>query len=148
MNTVAENLKPPFIAAILLDIDEQPGRADIAPSDEMISLAPAQAGFLGLETTHDSSERWIAITYWRDDESFKAWRQTGAKRIAEVCGVDLDSVCKFRVSKVDQPLYPKKNLTAKLPAVPDHNRGQAGIGAVIFSAFPAIAEFLGYEHVR
>ena len=145
--TVAEDLKPPFVAAIMLDVDEQPGRTDFAPSDEMVSLAPKQPGFLGLETTHDTANRWIAVSYWADEESFKGWQAAGQRHLAEVCGgVDLASVCKFRVSRVDEPLGEKKSQKAELPALP---KGRAaGLGAGVLGAFPAIAEVLGYEHVR
>jgi len=149
MNTVAENLTPPFVAAIMLDTVEADPADGPSPSDEMVSLAPAQDGFLGLETTHDDQGRWISVSYWRDRESFTAWRRAGTERVAQLFdGLELERACKFRVSEVDEPLFPAKPLKAEVPAIPSGAARPGTIGAKVFNVFPAIAEFLGYEHVR
>ncbi len=149
MKTVAENLKPPFVAAIMLDAIQATPDDGPSPSDEMVSLAPAQKGFLGLETTRDEQNRWISISYWRDQESFNGWRMAGTGHVArKFDGLDLERACKFRVSKVEEPIFTSKPLTAGGPAIPKVQHRSEGIGSKVFSAFPAIAELLGYEHVR
>jgi len=149
MKTVAENLKPPFVAAIMLDAVQADFEDGPSPSDEMVSLAPSQDGFLGLETTRDDQERWISISYWHDHESFTAWRKAGEVHVARLFnGLDLERACKFRVSKVEEPVFTSKPLTADGPAIPKAEHQTDGIGSKVFSAFPAIAELLGYEHVR
>ena len=84
MNTVAKSLKPPFIAAIMLDAIQAGGKDGPSPSDELISIAPAQEGFLGLETTCDNQGRWISISYWRDQTCFNGWRNAGSAHVAQL----------------------------------------------------------------
>ena len=151
MKTVAENLKPPFVAAIMLDAVQADRTHGPSPSDEMVSIAPAQDGFLGLETTRDDQGRWISISYWRDQSSFTHWRRAGTAHVAKLFdGLDLERACKFRVSKVDEPVLTSKPLMAEERAIPAStaSRRQKGLGSKVFNAFPAIAELLGYEHAR
>ena len=78
MGSLAENLEPPFYAAILND--NNLGLEDethIGPTDEMVSLAPRQPGFMGLETSRDDKGHWVAISYWRDKSDIEAWRSKG-----------------------------------------------------------------------
>ena len=121
MKTVAEHLKPPFVAAIMLDVIQAGGDDGPSPSDELVSIAPAQEGFLGLETTCDNQGRWVSISYWR----------------------------KFRVSNVEEPVMPSRQFMAPERAIPNSARERrSGFGSKVFNAFPAIAELLGYEHAR
>ena len=100
MKTVAQDLKPPFIAAIMLDVIQADINDGPSPSDEMLSIAPIQKGFMGLETTHDEQGRWISISYWRDETYFTNWRTLGASHVASIFdGMSLDKACKFRISK-------------------------------------------------
>lgn len=156
MKTVAENLKPPFVAAIMLDAVQADANDGPSPSDAMMSLAPKQSGFLGLETTCDDQGRWISISYWQDRESFTAWRKIGADHIASAFhGMDLERACKFRVSIVEAPIAQPRQLKADERAIPTSQIREArpgaggfALGLKMFAAFPAIAELLGYEHVR
>ena len=150
MNTVAENLKPPFIAAIMLDTIQAGGNDGPSPSDELVSIAPAQEGFLGLETTRDDQDRWISISYWRDQTCFIGWRKAGSEHVARVFdGLALELACKFRVSNVEEPVMPSKQLLAPERAIPSTAKDHRfGLGSKVFNAFPTIAELLGYEHAR
>jgi len=150
MNTVAENLKPPFIAAIMLDTIQAGGDDGPSPSDELVSIAPAQEGFLGLETTCDDQGRWISISYWRDQTCFNGWRKAGNSHVAQLFnGLRLELACKFRVSNVEEPLMPSKQLMAPERAIPLTAKAlEPGLAAKVFNVFPAIAELFGYEHAR
>ena len=150
MKTVAENLKPPFIAAIMLDTIQAGGNDGPSPSDRLVSIAPAQDGFLGLETTHDDQGRWISISYWRDQTCFIGWRKAGSEHVARLFdGLDLELACKFRVSNVEEPVMPSKQLLAPERAIPSSAKApRFGLGSKVFNAFPTIAELLGYEHAR
>lgn len=49
MGSLAENLEPPFYAAILNDNDlGLDDETHVGPTDEMVSLALRQPGFMGL----------------------------------------------------------------------------------------------------
>ena len=151
MKTVAENLKPPFVAAIMLDTIEADINDGPSPSDEMLSIAPVQEGFMGLETTHDDQGRWISISYWRDESCLRAWQKSGASRVAQKFkGVKLDKACKFRISKVNNHVLISKPLIAQKRAIPSSSAIVSGsrFGSKVFNAFPALAEVLGYEHAR
>ena len=151
MKTLAEKLNPPFIAVIMLDIMEANINDGPSPSDEMMSIAPAQEGFLGIETTHDDQGRWISISYWRDEICLKHWRKNGADLVArQFQGLELSSACKFRVSKVDDRILVSTPLTAREKAIPSSSAmpQNRGLGSTVISAFPAIAGLFGYEHAR
>lgn len=151
MKTIAENLKPSFVAAIMLDAVQAARDDGPSPSDEMVSIAPGRDGFLGLETTKDDQGRWISISYWRDQACFANWRRAGAVHVARLFdGLDLEQACKFRVSRVDEPIPTSKPLMAEERAIPASApaRRDGGLGSKVFNAFPAIAELLGYEHAR
>jgi len=151
MGSLAEKLDPPFYAAILNDNSEQrlEDAEHVAPSDEMVSLAPAQPGFLGLETTEDQAGKYVAVSYWRDMDALKAWEQRGDLEIRKrFAGAGLKETCALRVSKVSQKLHPSrpprdKHLRAADPAVTPSSL--TTIGAGLLGLFIALAGFFGYE---
>ena len=54
MESLAENLTPPYYTAVLNNIKGGLKDAEhVAPTDEMVTIATRQPGFLGLETTRD-----------------------------------------------------------------------------------------------
>ena len=150
MKTVAESLKPPFVAAIMLDTIQAGGDDGPSPSDELMSIAPAQNGFLGLETTCDYQGRWISISYWRDQACFIGWRKAGIAHVAFLFdGLDLELACKFRVSDVKEPVMPSRQFMAPERAIPNSAKApRFSFRSKVFNTFPAIAELLGYEHAR
>ena len=149
--TVAESLTPPFVAAIFSDtaIVRHLEGAQRRPSDEMVSMAPTQSGFLGLETSRDEKGRWLSVCYWRDMASYNGWRNACVDRMATIFpDAHLESLCQLRVATVERPVQPqrRKHLKAEAP-VPTSNEHPATIGR-LFTAFPAIAELFGHAHVR
>ena len=145
MGSLAENLEPPFYAAILNDNDlGLEDETHIGPTDEMVSLALRQPGFMGLETTRDDQGHWVAISYWRDKYDIEPWRSKGDSEIAKrFHNVRLQDACALRISRVDEKLRPDTSLKANLPAIP--NSSLWTIGALLLAAFPAIAGLLGHE---
>ena len=151
MKSVAENLKSPFVAAIMLDVIEADISYGPSPSDEMLSIAPLQEGFMGLETTYDEQGRWISISYWRDETCVTRWQNFGVNRIADQFeGLSLDKACKFRISKIDDDILISKPLIAEKRAIPSPTAKARidGFVSKVLSTFPAIAELFGYEHAR
>ena len=149
MASLAENLKPPFFAAILNE-HMQPKSFDdeITPSDEMVSIAPSQPGFLGLETTRDENGKGITISYWSDLRSEKAWEHRGDNEIrSHFGGKTLEQTCAIQISKIEHKIGSDKSLKAGPRAIPE-SAMVASIGAIILSAFPAISGLLGYEAVQ
>lgn len=150
-HTLAETLKPPFIAAIFTDtaIVDHLTTCVRRPSDEMVSLAPVQPGFLGLETTRDENGRWLSVSYWRDMETYTDWRGVCVKRIAEAFPeAPLESLCHIRVANVDQAVSPSraKHLKADAP-VPTSTESAQRSGR-LFNVLPTISEFFGHVQIR
>ena len=50
----------------------------------MIELASVQEGFLGVESARE--EIGITVSYWRDLESIKKWKENAEHRIAQEKG--------------------------------------------------------------
>jgi len=148
MPSLAENLKPPFYAAIINeDARHKTFDDEITPTDEMVSLAPSQPGFLGLETTWDKSGKWVTVSYWTDIQSEKAWEERGDNEIRKhFNGQALKEACVIRVSKIDHKIGPDKSLRAGMPAIPESSMA-ASISAFALSAFPAIANLLRHEAI-
>jgi len=151
MGSLAEKLDPPFYAAILNDSN---GRRledsdHVAPSDEMVSLAPGQPGFLGLETTEDQKGQYVAVSYWRDMDALKAWQRRGDSEIRKrFAGIGLSETCALRVSKISEKLgpsnpAPQKHLRAIAPAITSSSLTTFGAG--LAGLLIALAGIFGYE---
>jgi heme-degrading monooxygenase HmoA len=149
MKTIAEKLTPPFIEAIILDTTQRDRKGGPSPSDKMVSLAPSQDGFLGLETDCDEQGRWLSISYWRDQHSVTAWRETGTAKVAkDPSGRRLGKTCRFQISIINEPTFREKLLASKAPAVVKNSHQPDTPKWKTMITFPAIAELLGYEYVR
>lgn len=55
-------------------------------SDEMMSLAAAQPGFLGVESARGEDGLGITVSYWRDEESIRRWRAHADHVVAQRAG--------------------------------------------------------------
>ena len=148
MPSLAENLKPPFYAAIINEEDRRKTFDDeITPTDEMVSLAPHQPGFLGLETTWDKNGKWVTVSYWTDIQSEKAWEERGDNKIRKhFNGQALNETCAIKVSKINHKIGPDKTLRAGRPAIPESSM-VASLSAFALSTFPAIANLLRHEAI-
>ena len=150
-STLAENLVPPFVAAILSDttIVEHLTECEHRPSDQMVSLAPAQDGFLGLETTRDDTGHWLSVSYWRHMSSYTAWRSNCADRIAEEFpGLTLESLCHIRVVNVDEPIVSERSRHLRANGSSAASPASAGRLRRLSSFLPLISEFFGHVHVH
>jgi heme-degrading monooxygenase HmoA len=50
-------------------------------ADRMAELAAQQPGYLGVESARDGVG--ITVSYWRDEESARAWKQVAEHRVAQ-----------------------------------------------------------------
>jgi len=150
-STLAENLTPPFVAAVLSDtnIVEHLTECEHRPSDQMVSLAPAQDGFLGLETTRDETGHWLSVSYWHHMSSYMAWRSTCADLIAEEFpGLPLESLCHIRVVNINEPIVSKRSRHLRADG-PSAKKPASDQRLPRLSSFlPLISEFFGHVHVR
>jgi heme-degrading monooxygenase HmoA len=81
---IAQTPKPPYYAVIFTSVrtDGDDGYAEMA--DRMIELAHQQDGFLGVESARN--EVGITVSYWRDLESVRKWKENMEHTIARNLG--------------------------------------------------------------
>jgi heme-degrading monooxygenase HmoA len=81
---IAQTPKPPYYAVIFTSVrtEGDDGYAEMA--DRMIELAHQQDGFLGVESARN--EVGITVSYWRDLESVRKWKENMEHTIARNLG--------------------------------------------------------------
>lgn len=78
---------PPYYAVIFTSRRlAQEGDGYGATADRMVELASAQPGFLGVENARDANGLGITVSYWKDRESIRGWRDHAEHRIAQANG--------------------------------------------------------------
>ena len=87
MSFIAKTPKPPYVAVTFTNsrTDKDPqGYGQTA--DAMVTLASKQDGFLGIESTRDVDGNGITVSYWRDEDSIKNWRENADHQSAQKAG--------------------------------------------------------------
>ncbi|SOE20115.1 Heme-degrading monooxygenase HmoA [Spirosomataceae bacterium TFI 002] len=98
---IANTPEAPYYAVIFSSIktNEDKGYAEMA--DLMEDLASQQEGFLGVESARN--ELGITVSYWKDLESIKKWKQNSDHLIAQKTGrSDWYQQYKTRIAKVER----------------------------------------------
>lgn len=77
---IAETPKPPYYAVIFSSTrtDGDNGYSEMA--NKMVELAKQQDGFLGVESARE--ELGITVSYWRDLNSIREWKENSEHTIA------------------------------------------------------------------
>jgi heme-degrading monooxygenase HmoA len=78
---------PPCYAVIFTSLRsgaDEPGYAEAA--ERMVALAAQQPGYLGIESVRDASGLGITVSYWRDEESIRAWKRNSDHTIVREHG--------------------------------------------------------------
>lgn len=97
---IANTPKPPYYAVIFssmrTEVDESYGLV----AEKMMELAAEQDGFLGVESVRNGLG--ITVSYWKDLESIKKWRDNSKHKIAKENGISKwYEVYKVRIAKVE-----------------------------------------------
>lgn len=98
---IATTPKPPYYAVIFttLRTEGDNGYSDMA--ERMEELAKKQDGYLGIESSR--SGLGITISYWRDEESIRQWKNHVEHQLARKLGKEKwYSIYKLRVAKVER----------------------------------------------
>ncbi|MCF6270149.1 MAG: antibiotic biosynthesis monooxygenase [Melioribacteraceae bacterium] len=98
---IAKTPKPPYYAVIFSSIrtDGDNGYSEMA--NKMVELAQQQEGFLGVESA--SNEIGITVSYWRDLDSIKKWKENAEHSIAREKGRnEWYKSFKTRIAKVER----------------------------------------------
>lgn len=81
---IADTPEPPYVAVIFTSIRTEGDDGYGATADEMGGLAAQQPGYLGFESARDGIG--ITVSYWRDEESARAWKRQAAHLVAQKRG--------------------------------------------------------------
>jgi len=97
---IAETPKTPYYAVIFTSIrtDEDNEYGNMA--EHMVELAKQQDGFLGVESARN--QIGITVSYWRDLDSIKKWKENSEHKIARDNGRKMwYKSFKTRIAKVE-----------------------------------------------
>jgi heme-degrading monooxygenase HmoA len=84
MKMIASTPKTPYYAVIFTSVNTSEGSDYSEMADLMVQLAQQQDGFLGIESARN--ELGITVSYWRDLESIKKWKENTEHSIARERG--------------------------------------------------------------
>ena len=116
---IAHTPQTPYYAVIFTSVrtDLDNGYGDMA--EKMVELAKQQDGFLGVESARN--EIGITVSYWKDLESIKKWKNNSEHMIARKNGRDIwYKSFKTRIAKVESDYeFEKIQMEIKLTG---HNR--------------------------
>lgn len=69
---IAQTPSPPYYAVIFTSVRTEGDQGYSEMSDRMTELVQQQDGFLGMESARNDTG--ITVSYWRDLESIRKWR--------------------------------------------------------------------------
>lgn len=98
---IAKTPEPPYYAVIFSSIrtDENNGYSKM--SEKMMELVKKQTGFLGVESARN--DLGITVSYWRDLDSIKRWKENMEHTIARQKGRANWYRCfKTRIARVEK----------------------------------------------
>ena len=84
---IANTPKPPYYAVIFTSVRTDLDNEYAQMADKMVGLAQQQDGFLGYESARN--EIGITVSYWRDIESIKKWKNNSEHQIARKSGREI-----------------------------------------------------------
>ncbi len=144
MGNLAENLIPPYYEAVLKETQEGLKDKDhVAPSDEMVTLATRQQGFLGLETAWDKKDNQITVSYWKDIDAIEGWINVGDEKIHERFGIGLADTCGINITLIDEYSHIEAGRGKPAPGLVGQDGDDAPKGLRAFAA-AAFASLLGF----
>jgi len=81
---IASTPAPPYYAVIFTSIRTEEDKDYDKISTRMVELAKKQSGYLGVESARNAMG--ITVSYWKDLESIKLWKQQAEHAIAQEMG--------------------------------------------------------------
>jgi heme-degrading monooxygenase HmoA len=101
MSEIANTPEAPYYAVIFTNFRTEGDNGYEAMAQRMVELASLQPGFLGVESARN--EIGITVSYWKDLDSIKAWKENAEHREAQALGRKAwYSTFKTRICKVER----------------------------------------------
>lgn len=98
---IAQTPSPPYYAVIFTSVRTEGDNGYSEMADRMVELAQKQDGFLGVESARN--EIGITVSYWRDLESIRKWRNNLEHAVAREKGrKEWYKSFKTRIAKVER----------------------------------------------
>ena len=98
---IANTPSPPYYSVIFTSIRTEGDNGYSEMADKMLELAKQQEGFLGVESARD--ELGITVSYWKDLNSIKKWKENSEHQVAIEKGKkEWYKNYKVRVAKVEK----------------------------------------------
>lgn len=98
---ISKTPEPPYYAVIFTSLRTDSDKGYIEMAEEMERLVKTQAGFLGFESARENIG--ITVSYWKDLDSIRKWKENQAHSIARKNGrlIWYESF-KVRIAKVER----------------------------------------------
>jgi heme-degrading monooxygenase HmoA len=90
----------PYYAVIFTSVRTAGDNGYAEMAHEVLELARQQPGFLGFESARN--ETGISVSYWKDLESIRAWKEQSLHREAQQRARDWYSSFRVRICKVER----------------------------------------------
>jgi len=101
---IADTPTPPYYAVIFTSLRTEGDNGYAEMSGRMIELAGIQEGFLGVESARETTG--ITVSYWRDLESIRRWKENADHKLAQARGrSDWYDAFKVRIAKVEHDYF-------------------------------------------
>jgi len=98
---IANTPKPPYYAVIFSSTNTENVQDYSEMAELMIDLASKQEGFLGVESARN--ELGITVSYWKDLDSIKEWKENAEHSVAREKGrKEWYQTYKTRIAKVER----------------------------------------------
>ena len=98
---IAQTPNPPYYAVIFTSVRTKIENGYMEMSLKMIELAKKQPGFLGIESSRENIG--ISVSYWKDLESIKKWKENIEHMKAQKLGKEKWYMSyKTRIAKVER----------------------------------------------
>ncbi len=97
---IAQTPQPPYYAVIFTSVRTEGDNGYAEMANRMVDLARQQDGFLGVESARD--EVGISVSYWRDLEAIKKWKENTEHTFARERGrQNWYKFFRVRIARVD-----------------------------------------------
>jgi len=103
MNQIDRTLETPYYAVIFNSVRTAIDEGYVETAEKMVALASEQPGFLGVESVREKGGLGITVSYWKDKESIRNWKNHAVHQQAQQFGRDKwYRSYKIRVAKVER----------------------------------------------
>jgi len=109
-NTISPTPEPPYYAVIFTSLRTVGDNGFARVAGRMEELAKDMPGYLGVESVRDARGVGITVSYWKNEESMRHWKQHAEHMAAQKTGKALwYADYTVRVAKVERAYRKKKD---------------------------------------